>query len=137
MKSLSPIQTDLPILPASPPPANPSPIVGPVLGFDLVAVAAPLQPCTHPRLEDTCSVDPQPDSEDHMVAELESQDLGISKDPMELEAALRDLSLDACKDVVLHMGSSDDEMMMEVMTIETVMERTTRVVLQQSNLLGH
>jgi hypothetical protein len=57
VKSLSPMETDLPIFPASPPPANPSPIVGQVLGFDSMDDAASLQPCSHPRLEDTCLVD--------------------------------------------------------------------------------
>jgi hypothetical protein len=57
MKSPSPMETDPPFLPPSPSPANPSPIVSRVLGFDLMDDAAPLQPCSHPRLEDTCSVD--------------------------------------------------------------------------------
>ena len=42
VKSLSSMQTDPPILPASPPPMNPSPIVGQVLGFDSVDATTPL-----------------------------------------------------------------------------------------------
>lgn len=109
VKSLSPMQTDPPILPASPPPANPSPIVGRVLGFDSAAVAAPLQPCTHPRLEDTPSVDPRADSLDRLVVEPESEDLGLSQYPTGLEAPLRDSSLDPCKAAVLHRRASDDD----------------------------
>jgi hypothetical protein len=57
VKSLSPMETDPPIFPTLPPPANPSPIVGPILGFDSMDDVAPLQPCSHPRLEDTCLLD--------------------------------------------------------------------------------
>jgi hypothetical protein len=42
VKSLSAMETDPQIFPASPPPANPSPIVGRVLGFDSMDDAAPL-----------------------------------------------------------------------------------------------
>jgi hypothetical protein len=42
VKSLSLMETDPPILPLSPPPDNPSPIVGRVLGFDSMDDAAPL-----------------------------------------------------------------------------------------------
>ena len=97
MKSLSPIETDPLILPTVPPPSNPSLIVDWILGFDSIDDAAPLQPCSHPRLKDTCSVDIQPDNEDHMVDVPESKDLGTSEDSMELEAALCNSSLDACK----------------------------------------
>jgi hypothetical protein len=48
VKSLSPMETDPPILPPSPPLDNSSPIVGRVLGFDFVDYAAPLQACRHP-----------------------------------------------------------------------------------------
>ena len=58
VKSLSPMETDPPILSALPPPGNPSAIVGRVLGFDSMDATAPLQPRSHPRLEDTCLVDP-------------------------------------------------------------------------------
>jgi hypothetical protein len=34
-----------------------SPNVGRVLDFDSMDDATPLQPCSHPRLEDTCLVD--------------------------------------------------------------------------------
>jgi hypothetical protein len=109
MKSLSPMETDLPFLPPSPLPANPSPIVGRVLGFDSMDDTAPLQPCSHPRLEDTCSVDIRPDSEDRMVDVPESQGLGTSEDPTGLEAVLRNSSLDVCKDVLPRRGSFDDD----------------------------
>ena len=56
MKSLSPMEIDLPILPALPLPFNLSPIVSRVFGFDSMDDAAPLQPYSHPRLEDTCLV---------------------------------------------------------------------------------
>jgi hypothetical protein len=109
VKSLSPMETDPPFLPPSPPLANPSPIVGRVLGFDSMDDAAPLQPCSHPRLEDTYSVDIRPDSEDRMVDVSESQGLGTSEDPTGLEATLCNSSLDVCKDVLPHRGSSDDD----------------------------
>jgi hypothetical protein len=81
VKSLSPMEIDPLFLPLSPPPANPSPIIGRVLGFDSMDDAAPLQPCSHPRLEDTCSVDIRPDSEDRMVDVSEFQGLDTSEDP--------------------------------------------------------
>ena len=90
VKSLSPMETDPPILPTSPPPANSPTIVGRVLGFDPAGVAPPLQSCTHPRFEDTPSVDPRAGS------------LGV-------EAALGDSALDACKGAVMHRRSSDDD----------------------------
>ena len=103
------MQMDPPILPASPPPANLSPIVGWILGFNSMDVAAPLQPCSHPRLENTCLVDPRPDSEESMVDELESQGLDTSKDPTGLEVALCNSSLDVYKDVFLYRRSFDDD----------------------------
>ena len=109
IKSLSSMQTNPPILPASPLPANLYPIVGWVLGVDSMDVAAPLQPCSHPRLEDTCLVDPQPNNEGRMVDEPDSQGLDTSKDPTGLEVALRNSSLDVCKDVFLRRGSSNDD----------------------------
>jgi hypothetical protein len=109
VKSLSPMETDPPIFPASPHPANPSPIVGQVLGFDSMDDVAPLQPCSHPQLKDTCSVDIRPNSEGRMVDVLESQGLGTSEDRTGLEAVLRNSSLDVCKDVLPHRGSSDDD----------------------------
>jgi hypothetical protein len=109
VKSLSPMETDPPIFLASPPPANPFPIVGRVLGFDSMDDAAPLQPYSHPQLEDTCSVDIRPDSEGRMVDVPESQGLGTSKDRTRLEAALRNSSLDVCKDVLPRRGSSNDD----------------------------
>jgi hypothetical protein len=81
MKSLSPMETDPPILPSSPPPTNPSPIVGQVLGFDSIDDATPLQPCSHPRGKDTCSMEIRPDSDDRMVDVSESEGLGTSEDP--------------------------------------------------------
>jgi hypothetical protein len=109
VKSLSLMETNPPIFPASPPPANPSPIVGRVLSFDSMDDAAPLQPCSHPRLEDTYSVDIRPDSEGRMVDVPESQGLGTSEDRTGLNATLRNSSLDVCKDVLPHRGSSDDD----------------------------
>jgi hypothetical protein len=109
VKSLFPMETDPPFLPHSPPLANPSPIVDRVLGFNSMDDAAPLQPCSHPRLEDTCLVDIRPNSEDRMVDVPESQGLGTSEDLTGLEAALRNSSLDVCKDVLPHRGSSDDD----------------------------
>jgi hypothetical protein len=109
VKSLSPMEIDPPILPPSPPPANPSPIVGRVLGFDSMDYVAPLQPCSHPRGEDTCSTEIRPDSEDRMVDVLESEGLGTFEDPTGLEAALHNSSLDVCKDVLPHRGSSSDD----------------------------
>ena len=100
---------DPPILPASPPPTNPSPIVGRVLGFDSVDAATPLQPCSYPRLKETCLVDPPAESHDRMADDPESQGLGTSKDPTGLEVALCNSSLDVCKDVVPHGGSSDND----------------------------
>ena len=109
MKSLSPMETNPPILPISPPPSNPSPIVGQVLGFDSMDDTTPLQPCSHLRLEDTCSADTRPNSADCMVDVLESQGLGTFEDPTELEAALHNSSLNVCKDVLPRRGSSDDD----------------------------
>jgi hypothetical protein len=109
VKFLSPMETDPPILPLSPPPANPSPIVGRVLNFDSMDYAAPLQPCSHPRGEDTCLTEIRPDSEDCTVDVPESEGLGTFKDPTGLEAALRNSSLDVCKDVLPHRGSSHDD----------------------------
>ena len=103
------MQTDLPILSASPPLANPFLIVGWVLGFESMDVATPLQPCSYPQLEDTCSLDPLAESHDRMVDELESQGLGTSEDPIGLEAALYNSSLGVCKDVVLRRRSFDDD----------------------------
>jgi hypothetical protein len=109
VKYLSSMETDPPILPPSPPPANPSPIIGRVLGFDSMDDAAPLQPCSHPRLEDTCSMEIRPDSDDRMVDVPESEGLGTSEDPTGLEAALRNSSLDGCKEVLPRRGSSSDD----------------------------
>jgi hypothetical protein len=81
MKSLSQMETDPLILPPSPLPANPSLIVGWVLGFDSIDDAAPLQPCSHPRGEDTCSMEIRPDSDDCMVDVPESEGLGTFEDP--------------------------------------------------------
>ena len=97
------------ILPALHRLANPSAIVGQVLGFNSVDAAAPLQPCSYPRLEDTCSVDPPTESHDRMADDPEFQGLGTSEDSTGLEAALRNSSLDVCKDVVPRGRSSDDD----------------------------
>jgi hypothetical protein len=107
--SLSPMETDPPILPSLPPLANPSLIVGRVLGFDSIDDAAPLQPCSHSRGEDICSMEIRPDSDDRMVDVLEFEGLGTSEDPTGLEAALRNSSLDGCKEVFPRRGSSDDD----------------------------
>jgi hypothetical protein len=48
------------------------------------------------------------DSDDRMVDIPESEGLDTSEDPMGLEAALRNSSLDGCKEVFQHRGSSDD-----------------------------
>ena len=109
INSLSPIQMDPPIFPTSPLPANPSPIVGQVLGFDSMDAAAPLQPCSHPRLKDTCLVDPRLGSKDCMVDEPESQSLDTFEDPTGLEVSLCNSSLD-------------------VRTVERVVERMTMLV---------
>ena len=109
MKSLSLMQTDPPILPALPLPTNPSLIVNRVLGFDSMDAAAPLQPCSHPQLEDIYLADPQFDSEDYMVDVSESQGLGTSEDPTGLEAILCNSSLDVCKDVFPCRESSKDD----------------------------
>ena len=103
------MQTDPSILPASPLPANPSSIVGRVLDFDSMDAAAPLQPCSYPRLEDTCSLDPPVENHNRMVDNPESQGLGTSEDPTGLEAALCNSSLDVCKDVVPRRVSFDDD----------------------------
>jgi hypothetical protein len=108
-KSLSPMETDPLILPPSPPPGNPTPIVGRVLSFDSKDDAAPLQPCSHPRGEDTCSMGIRPDSDDCMVDVPKSEGLGTSEDPTGLEAALRNSSLDSCKEVFPRRGSFDDD----------------------------
>ena len=136
VKSLSLIQMDPPILPTLPPPANPSPIIGQVLDVDSMDVATPLQPCSHPQLEDTCSMDPRPDNEG-MVDKVESQSLDTSEDPMGLEVALRDSSFDVCKDVFPRRDYLMMMMKTEIMTIERVVERTTMLVSQQSILLRH
>jgi hypothetical protein len=98
MKSLSLMETDPPILPPSPPLDNPSPILGWVLGFDSVADIAPLQACRHPRVEDTCLMEIRPDHDDHMVDVPRSDGLGTSVDPTGIVAALRNSSLDICKE---------------------------------------
>jgi hypothetical protein len=109
VKSLSPMETDLLILPPFPPPTNPSPIVSRVLGFDSIDDAAPLQPCSHLQGEYTCSMKIRPNSDDRMVDVPESEGLGTSEDPTRLEAALHNSSLDGCKEVFPRMGSSDDD----------------------------
>jgi hypothetical protein len=108
VKSLSPIEIDPPILTASPPPNNSSPIVGWVLGFDFVDYAAPLQACRHPRVEDTCLMEIRPDNDDCMVDVPESEGLGTSEDPTGI-VALHNSSLDGCKDGFPPRGSFDDD----------------------------
>jgi hypothetical protein len=71
--------------------------------------AAPLQPYSHPQLEDTCSVDIRPDSEGRMVDVPESHGLGTSEDRTGLGATLHNSSLDVCKDVLPCRGSSSDD----------------------------
>jgi hypothetical protein len=109
IKSLSSMETDPPILPLSPPPINPSPIIGWVLGFDSIDDAAPLQPYSHPRGEDTCLMEIRPDSDDRMVDVPESEGLDTSEDPTGLEAVLYNSSLDGCKEFFPRKGSSDDD----------------------------
>jgi hypothetical protein len=73
VKFLSPMETDPPILPLSPPPANPSPIVGRVLNFDSMDYAAPLQPCSHPRGEDTYRIG------DHLMMMMKTEVRTVEK----------------------------------------------------------
>ena len=54
-------------------------------------------------------MDIRPDNENCMVDVLESEGLGTFEDPMGLEAALCNSSLDACKDVLPCRGSFDDD----------------------------
>ena len=54
-------------------------------------------------------MDPPAESHNRMSNDLEFQGLGTSDDPMGLEAAFCNSSLDVCKDVVLRRGSSDDD----------------------------
>jgi hypothetical protein len=98
VKSLSPMETDPPILLPSPPPDNPSPIFGRVLGFNSVADAAPLQACRHPRVKDISSMEIRPDNDDLMVDVPESEGLGTSEDLTGIIAVLRNSSLDGCKE---------------------------------------
>jgi hypothetical protein len=71
--------------------------------------AAPLQACRHPRVEDTCSMEIRPDNDDRMVDAPESEGLGTSEDPTGIVAALRNSSLDGCKEGFPPRGSSDDD----------------------------
>jgi hypothetical protein len=84
------METDPPILPPSPPPDNPSPIVGRVLGFDSVEDPTPLQASRHPRVEDTCLMEIRPDIDDRMVDIPESKGLGTSTDPTGIRVVYRD-----------------------------------------------
>jgi hypothetical protein len=51
----------------------------------------------------------RPDNDDCMVDVPEPEGLDTSEDPTGLEAALRNSSLDGCKEVFLHRGSFDDD----------------------------
>jgi hypothetical protein len=109
MKSPSLMEIDPPILSLLQPPDNSSPIVGRVLGFNSVDYAVPLQACRHLRVEDTYSMEIRPDNDDRMVDVPESEGLGTSEDPTGIVAALRNSSLDGCKEGFPPRGSSDDD----------------------------
>jgi hypothetical protein len=74
IQSISPMQTDPPNLPPSPPADRTSPIVGRALGFDTINDARGMQPCAYPRVEDTYTVEHRP----HTDAAMEDAPLGSS-----------------------------------------------------------
>jgi hypothetical protein len=107
VQSISPMQTDPPNLPSSPPADRTSPIVGGALGFDTISDARGIQPCAYPRVEDTCTVEHRP----HTDAAMEDAPLGSGmaefEDATEIECALRNASIGGCKDALPAFRSTD------------------------------
>jgi hypothetical protein len=105
-KSLSPMQTDPPMLPS---PDQASPIVSQVLGFDSNSDAKHLQVCTHPRVEDTSTGRQRADNDVAMEDAPEGFNVALPEYATGIESPLRNTSLGGCKDVLPALRSSYDD----------------------------
>jgi hypothetical protein len=68
-----------------------------------------MQPCIYPRVEDTCTVEHRPDGNATMEEAPLIAGVAESKDAIEIECALRNASINGCKDALLAFRSFDDD----------------------------
>jgi hypothetical protein len=108
VQSISPMHTDPPNLPPSPPADQTSSIVGCALGFDADNDTHRMQPCVYPQIKDTCTVEHCPNADATMEDALVGSDAAESEDATEIEYALRNASIGGCKDALLAFRSTDD-----------------------------
>jgi hypothetical protein len=113
VKSISPMQTDPPNLPPSPPADRTSPIVSRVLGFDTDidtdSATHRMQPCIYPRVEDTCTVEHCPDANSAMEDAPLGSSVAESEDVTEIECTLWNASIGGCKDALPALRSSNED----------------------------
>jgi hypothetical protein len=122
LKSLSPIETNLPNLPLFPLPDQTTPIVGRVLDFNSNNDAPIFQMCGHPQVKDTNTVQYRPNNDAAMVDVPKGSGIARLEDPIGIESTLWNAFLDGCQKIFqLYVYL----MMMQMIEVKSVRGRFT------------